>query len=96
MSGITPWRSACRTVNTVVADITSDSTLSKINAYDGRINYDLRRIEVEPEKYVQDYTLKVHLTPGSGVDAGTVEAVQAKAKVGSGWSAQSRVPDAQW
>ena len=71
-----------RTVNTVVADITSDSTPTKINAYDGRINYDLRRIEVAPEKYVQDYTLKVHLTAGSGVDAGTVEAVQAKAKVG--------------
>ena len=71
-----------RTVNAVVADIRSDSTPSQINAYDGPIKYDLRRIEVEPGKFVQDYTLKVHLAPGSGVDAGMVEAVQVKAKAG--------------
>ncbi len=60
----------------------SESTPGRLTSYRGLIRYDLRRIEVAPNRFVQDYTLKVHLTPGSGVDADTVAAVRAKATAG--------------
>ncbi|MBY8852600.1 hypothetical protein K7G98_31975, partial [Saccharothrix sp. MB29] len=73
-----------KTVNTVVADVTTDSTPSKIKSYQGLVNYDLRRIEVAPGKFVQDYTVKVHLKPGKDpdVDAQTIADLKAKAKTG--------------
>ncbi|MCG8928266.1 hypothetical protein, partial [Lentzea sp. CC55] len=52
-----------RTVDLDVRDVRTDSTPSKIEAYKGLINYDLRRIETSPGKFVQEYTVKVHLEP---------------------------------
>ncbi|WP_329792503.1 glycosyltransferase [Lentzea sp. DG1S-22] len=58
-----------RTVDLDVRDVRTDSTPSKIKAYKGLINYDLRRIETSPGKFVQEYTVKVHLEPTGKVTA---------------------------
>lgn len=81
------WRSRrdgahVRSVDTVVADVLTDSTPAKINAYDGLVRYDLRRIEVTPGRFVQEYTVKVHLRPGTDVDADTVAGVAERARQG--------------
>ncbi|PSL54620.1 papain fold toxin 1 (glutamine deamidase) of polymorphic toxin system [Saccharothrix carnea] len=69
-----------KTVNTVVADVTTDSTPSRIKSYQGLINYDLRRIEVAPGKFVQDYTVKVFLKPAPNPDAKTGTNTEAENK----------------
>jgi hypothetical protein len=66
-------------VDTVVADVRSDSSRTRINADHNVIRYDLRRIEVDPGRFVQDYTLRAYLKPGAGVDADTGAAVAARA-----------------
>ncbi|TWP52524.1 hypothetical protein FKR81_09380 [Lentzea tibetensis] len=71
-----------RTVDTVVADVTTDSTPSNIKSYQGLINYDLSRIEVAPGKFVQEYTVKVHLQPGANVDPAVVQQVRDNASNG--------------
>ncbi|MGW4208927.1 hypothetical protein ACWEIJ_13145, partial [Lentzea sp. NPDC004789] len=71
-----------RTVDTVVADVTTDSTPSKVRSYQGLVNYDLRRIETSPGKFVQDYTVKVFLKPGADVGPAVVDQVRANARDG--------------
>ncbi|GAS97987.1 uncharacterized protein RMCC_4952 [Mycolicibacterium canariasense] len=71
-----------RTVDTEVADILTDSTPTRIEAYDGPVRYDLRRIEVTPGRFVQEYTVKVHLRAGAGADSDAVAAVADRARQG--------------
>ena len=71
-----------RTVDVTVKDVTTDSTPSNIKSYDGLINYDLRRIETSPGKFVQEYTVKVHLDPGANPDPKVVEQVKQNATNG--------------
>ncbi|KAA0096638.1 hypothetical protein CIW49_18335 [Mycolicibacterium sp. P1-18] len=71
-----------RSVDTVVADVETTSTPSRVDAFDGLVKYDLRRIEVAPGKFVQEYTVKVHLRPGTDVDSDAVAHVAAKAHSG--------------
>ncbi len=71
-----------RTVDTVVADVTSDSTPSNIRSFQGLVRFDLRRFEVRPGEFVQEFTVKVHLRPGAGVDPATLVQVRANAHNG--------------
>ncbi|RAS70501.1 hypothetical protein C8D87_101801 [Lentzea atacamensis] len=66
-----------RTVDTEIAGVTTYSTPSNISMYRTLVNYDLRRIEVRPGEFVQEYTVKVHLKPGAGVDPAVLDQVRA-------------------
>lgn len=65
-----------------MADVETTSTPSRIDAYDGLVRYDLRRIEVTPGRFVQEYTVKVHLRPGTGVDSDAMAEVATRARQG--------------
>ncbi|WP_211294362.1 hypothetical protein, partial [Lentzea kentuckyensis] len=71
-----------RTVDTEVADVTTDSTPGKLRSYTGLVRYDVRRIEAEPGQWVRDFTVKVHLRPGAGVDPAALSAVRDNARAG--------------
>ncbi|SDO71642.1 hypothetical protein [Lentzea jiangxiensis] len=71
-----------RTVDLDVRDIRTDSTPSKIESYKGLINYDLRRIETSPGKFVQEYTVKVHLEPTGKVTADQLAQIRDNATTG--------------
>ncbi|NKE63030.1 hypothetical protein FXN61_42450 [Lentzea sp. PSKA42] len=66
-----------RTVDTEIAGVKTQSTPSNISMYRTQVNYDLRRIEVGPGQFVQEYTVKVHLRPGADVDPAVLEQVRA-------------------
>ncbi|WP_170176211.1 glycosyltransferase [Lentzea flaviverrucosa] len=68
-----------RTVDLVVPDITTGSTPSNLENFDGIVRYDLRRIETSPGRFVQEYTVKVSLDASPSVDPDLVEQVSAKA-----------------
>ncbi len=46
------------------------------------IKYDLRRIETSPGKFVQEYTVKLHIDPGANPDPKVVEQVKQNAANG--------------
>ncbi|SDP42006.1 hypothetical protein [Lentzea jiangxiensis] len=71
-----------RTVSLDVVDVRTDSALSKLTGYDGLIRYDLRRVETSPGKFVQEYTLKVHLDPADENSKAAVPQVMANAARG--------------
>ncbi|WP_445161308.1 WXG100-like domain-containing protein [Mycobacterium sp. Dal123C01] len=60
------------TVDTEIADVLSHSTPAKPVSIVGLVRYDLRRIEVAPGRFVQDYTVKIHLGPAGRGDGGVV------------------------
>ncbi|WP_030472372.1 hypothetical protein [Lentzea aerocolonigenes] len=68
-----------RTVDTEVADVTTDSTPSNVRSYQGLVRYDLRRIETSPGRFVQEYTVKVHLR---SADPAVLEQVRTNAHDG--------------
>src|SRR5262249_22465139 len=53
--------------------------LSKV---DGKIHYDVRRMEVEPGRWVQEHTVKLHLDKGTGVDQSHVDALKQRIQDG--------------
>ncbi|MGV9803277.1 WXG100-like domain-containing protein [Mycobacterium sp. NPDC003449] len=74
-----------QTVDTEVANVLTDSTPTRMPApHTNLIRYDLRRIEVAPNKFVQEYTVRLSVTsdndPAIGPD--TVTDIQAKVKAG--------------
>jgi hypothetical protein len=71
-----------RTVDTVVTDVTTDSTPSNIRSYQGLVKYDLRRIETSPGQFVQEYTVKMHLKPSPDVGPAVLERVRDNARNG--------------
>ncbi|WP_153278786.1 hypothetical protein [Saccharothrix syringae] len=71
-----------RTVDTEVADVRTDSTVTDLKSYLGIIKYDLRRIETDHGGWVKDFTVKVHLKPGDGIDAATIAQVRENAAKG--------------
>ncbi|MFD5830381.1 hypothetical protein ACFWGZ_33295, partial [Lentzea sp. NPDC060358] len=71
-----------RTVDVTVHDVRTDSTPTNVKSYQGLINYDLRRIETSPGRFVQEYTVKVHLDPAANVDADALAQVRQNATDG--------------
>ncbi|WP_440899942.1 hypothetical protein, partial [Actinosynnema sp.] len=71
-----------RTVDQTVADVQNTSTPSRVDKIDGLIKYDLRRFEVAPGKFVQEYTVKLNLQPGPGVSAQQIADLRANAEKG--------------
>ncbi|NUT51362.1 MAG: hypothetical protein HOV94_29275, partial [Saccharothrix sp.] len=71
-----------RTVDTEVADVTTDSTPANLHSYTGLVRYDARRIEAAPGQWVRDFTVKIHLQPGAGVDPAALSAVRDNARAG--------------
>jgi Glutaminase len=55
-----------RRVHTEIADVKTSSRIRagrpELESYTGIVRYDLRRIEVEPGRFVQEHTVKLHLT----------------------------------
>ena len=56
-----------RTVHTEIADVKTSSKIGangrpQFERYTGHVRYDLRRIEVEPGRFVQEHTVKLHLS----------------------------------
>ncbi|MGI5499185.1 toxin glutamine deamidase domain-containing protein [Lentzea sp. CA-135723] len=68
-----------RTVDLVVHDLRTDSTPKKPRSFHGLVRYDLRRIETRPGRFVQEYTVRLHLDPAHGVSPDTVRRVKATA-----------------
>jgi len=72
----------------------ADGRPAELSRIDGKIHYDLRRMEVEPGRWVQEHTAKFHLDPGAGVDKSHVEAM--KQRIASGvdkaFNNQHRLP----
>ncbi|WP_193047682.1 DUF3626 domain-containing protein [Mycolicibacterium baixiangningiae] len=73
-----------QTVGTDVPDTLSTSTPTSTESHTGLIRYDLRRIEVAPNKFVQEYTVKLSVSLGADPALGpdTVADIQRKAKAG--------------
>ncbi|HEX7306628.1 hypothetical protein [Lentzea sp.] len=71
-----------RTVDVVVHDVKTDSTPRDIKSYQGLIGYDLRRIETSPGKFVQEYTVKVHVDPAANASPELVAQVKENARNG--------------
>ncbi|SHH05829.1 WXG100-like domain-containing protein [Streptoalloteichus hindustanus] len=84
-------RAHVRTVHTEVADVlTSSGTTTGqggrsnagLNSVLGLVRYDLRRMEVEPGHWVQEYTLRVHLDRGDRASQSEVDTVRARVTEG--------------
>ncbi|MFE0022785.1 glycosyltransferase [Amycolatopsis sp. NPDC059021] len=71
-----------RTVDYEARDILRSSTPKKLDFVPGLVRYDVRRMEVEPGHWVQEYTLKVHLQPGDGISLQALADARAKALAG--------------
>ncbi|WP_158168100.1 DUF3626 domain-containing protein [Mycolicibacterium smegmatis] len=72
-----------QTVDTEVADVLSTSTPASIATHTGLVRYDLRRIEVAPGKFVQEYTVKLNVSPADpSVGRDAVADVQRKVSAG--------------
>ncbi len=71
-----------RTADTVVADVTTDSTPTNIRSFHGLVRFDLRRFEVRAGEFVQEFTVKVHLQPGAQVDPAVLNEVRNNARNG--------------
>ncbi|MDV3128456.1 DUF3626 domain-containing protein [Mycobacterium sp. 21AC1] len=73
-----------QTVDTEVADTLSTSTPTSTESHTGLIRYDLRRIKVAPNKFVQEYTVKLNVTADNDPDIGpdTVTDIKARVKAG--------------
>ncbi|MFI7119458.1 putative nucleotidyltransferase substrate binding domain-containing protein [Amycolatopsis sp. NPDC049868] len=75
-------RAPVRTVDYEARDILRSSTPKKLDFIPGLVRYDVRRMEVEPGRWVQEYTLKVHLAPGDGISPQALADARAKALAG--------------
>ncbi|QTR01506.1 hypothetical protein J7S33_19180, partial [Saccharothrix algeriensis] len=71
-----------RTVDTEVADVRRSSTPGRLDSVTGLIRHDVRRMEVEPGRWVKEYTLRVHLEQGAGASASDLADVRRKAVEG--------------
>ena len=69
-------RAPYRTVHTEAVDVRRDSSPQWIDQDRGIIRYDLRRMEVEPGRWVQEYTVKLHLRPAPGTSGGDLARVR--------------------
>ncbi|MFD9890248.1 putative nucleotidyltransferase substrate binding domain-containing protein [Amycolatopsis sp. NPDC059027] len=71
-----------RTVDYEARDILRSSDPKHLEFIPGLVRYDVRRMEVEPGHWVQEYTLKVHLKPEDGISPQAMADTRAKALAG--------------
>ncbi|EWM17804.1 putative nucleotidyltransferase substrate binding domain-containing protein [Kutzneria sp. 744] len=65
-----------------VARTHDDGRPADLSKVDGKIHYDVRRMEVEPGRWVREHTVKLHLAKGPNVDHAQIEALKQRIQDG--------------
>src|SRR5262249_34675291 len=71
-----------------------DGRPAELGRVDGRIHYDVRRMEVQPGHWVREHTVKLHLAPADGIHPARLEVLKARLQAGvdEAFNHQHRLP----